>query len=155
MMYVPEKTIETPRAELIDSIKQIDIVKCSIKTIESLPEVVDTIFVVELIEPYLVENVDTVEVDTIVTDKGTEPIQMESSFDLFPNPSNDLVSIVSSDQKNFNLDIFDGNGKKIHAIINSNGRYTLDVSGYSGGVYYALITVDGKAVETKKIIVTR
>ncbi len=101
----------------------------------------------------LIENIK--EPELIQPENNLTNEIISDRFIVFPVPSYDYVNIVSEKNENFNIDIFDGNGKKIHSIINSNGRYTLDVSNYSAGIYYVLISKEGKAIETKKIIVNR
>jgi hypothetical protein len=85
----------------------------------------------------------------------TEITATSMKFDLFPNPATSQVNVVASGVENFNVEIFDANGKKIHNIMNANQRYVLDVINYAPGVYYALILIEGMAVETKKMVVTR
>lgn len=163
MMYVPERTIEENKVEKIDSIKILEAIRCPISEIVELPEanfVIDEVDTIEAVvnETNLLatqDEVDVMDENTTVPKPHFVRVEFESDFDIFPVPSNDFVNIVSANDQPFNIDVFDGNGKKIHAIINSTRQYTLNVSGYPGGVYYLLIRVDGKAVETKKIIVTR
>lgn len=156
MMYIPPtKTDEEIKVNERDSMKKIEITKCSILTIKTLPQIPEEIVgisvggVVDEAQPETA-NDNNVQPETVI-----EKIISESPFNVFPVPSTDHVNIVSSNEENFNMDVFDGSGKKIHTVVNSNSRYTLDVSAYAPGVYYVLLTVNGKAVKTKKIIVTR
>lgn len=102
-------------------------------------------------ESFLIE----VPEDSVIIEPIHENLIKTSGFQVFPVPSTNVVNIISFNDQNFHVEIFDGNGKKVHSIMNGNSRYTLDVSNYSAGVYYALITIDGKAIENKKIIVSR
>lgn len=163
MMYVPEKTIEEPVVQKIDSIKLIEAIRCPISEIVELPEANFVLDEVDTIEAEVNETnrLATLDEADVMNENATVPkphfvrVNLGSDFKVFPVPSNDFVNITSANDRPFNMDVFDGNGKKIHAIVNSTRLYTLDVSNYPGGVYYLLIRVDGKAVETKKIVVTR
>jgi hypothetical protein len=149
MMYIePVKTQEEIKTLEQDSITQIKVTACSLQTILTLPHLIS-------IEPIVIE--EPIEVDEVEsnTEPGIVNSVSESSFQVFPVPSMNEVTILSSQQENFNVDVFDGNGKKVHTIVNCNSRYILDVSTFAPGVYYALISIDGKAVETKKIVVGR
>lgn len=156
MAYMPDNIqpeIKTTTAK--DSMEKVQVTKCSILTVQSLPEIKEHLVGTTSIEPIdnniAVEPDDqTTKMDDILTDENARVI-----FDVFPVPSYDFVNIVSANEEKFNVDIFDGSGKKIHSVVNSNSRYTLDVSNYAAGIYYVLLSVNGKAIETKKIIVTR
>ncbi len=162
MMYIPEKTPETPKVVVPevtktvvrDSMPIIDVCKCDFDHIKKLPLIRDHVVALESIEPVIMEE----SVDTAVSSSDpttTSDAVTTSTFDIFPVPSFDHVNIVSNSAESFNMDVFDGNGKKIHAVVKVSSRYTLDVSTYAAGVYYILITVEGKAIETKKIVVSR
>jgi hypothetical protein len=167
MMYVPENEIkpnlvvDTNHRTIKNGIKaantditsleneKIEISKCSILEVTKLPLIPNEIERIESIT-----NEDPVEVTDGIHDQLMEHI-VESKFQVYPNPSTDFVNITTTGTENFNLDLFDENGKKLQSVMNGNGRYNLDVSSYSNGMYYMVISVNGKAVETKKIIVTR
>jgi len=151
MMFVPDEKIDEPKSIKVDSVPKIEICKCDFKEIKDL----------KLVEWNVVEIDDRIidrpnDIDTNSTvEKIDETISNTSEFVLFPNPSTDFVTIQYNGKENFNVDIFDASGKKIHAIVNVNERYQLDLTKYAAGTYYALITIEGRAVETKKIIVSR
>lgn len=130
---------------LFPSEEKIEIIKCDFATIKNLPQI-----------PTEVTEVDFTETQMINPDPNyVNPLVVKSNFTLFPVPSNDKVTIVSNSIGQFNLEIFDSNGKKIHSLVNGVSRYTLDVTNYAAGIYYVLITMDGKVVDTQKMIVTK
>lgn len=153
MMFVPdEKIIEEPNTAKVDTLPKIEVCKCLLKDIVELPLIANSHFITEAETIHHDEELlDT----TSFIEKGKDEIASSTQFNLYPNPSRDFVTIESTDNKSFNVDVFDANGKKVHSIINVNQRYLLDLTKYASGVYYSLITVEGKAVETKKIIVSR
>ena len=72
----------------------------------------------------------------------------ESNLTIYPNPSNNFVNIVASDQVN-SLTLYDNKGKIIFTCKNSN---LLDLSEYSNGFYFIKIkTIKNKTI-TKKIL---
>lgn len=91
--------------------------------------------------------------------------QMPNQYKLnqnYPNPFNPITNIkyqiVTS--KYINLIIYDVTGKKITDLVNrkqSAGTYEVDFSGYgySSGVYFYSLIVDGKVIDTKKMILIK
>jgi hypothetical protein len=72
-------------------------------------------------------------------------------FNVYPNPSNGLFNIELSNEDKAAMLVTDITGKVIRAAqLNKNERYTLDLSGYSKGMYF--IKMSGKHQQFKKII---
>jgi len=72
----------------------------------------------------------------------------ESNLMIYPNPCNNFVNIVASDQVD-SLTLYDNTGKIIFTCKNSN---LLDLSEYSNGFYFIKIkTIENKTI-TKKIL---
>jgi len=153
MMYIPENEPKTqPEVKDIDSVSLVQICKCSILDVTKLPLIPEDVKLIESIDPEV--SLDTINENNHPKDQLINYI-VESNFNIYPNPAADFLNIATTRTENFNLDLYDENGKKLQSVVNGNSRYTLDISGYSNGMYYMLITIDGKAVETKKIIVNR
>ena len=156
MMMIPEE-IDPEIKKVIerDTVEKIQITKCSILIVQNLPEIKDSIVGISWSEQTIPAVPDQQVEANSLTETIIDQEIYKSAFNVFPVPSFDHVNIVSGNDENFNVDIFDGNGKKIHTGLNSNSRYTLDVSNYAAGIYYVLLSASGKAVETKKIVVSR
>jgi hypothetical protein len=150
MMYVPDEKIEEVKTPVVDTIPKIEVCKYDLKDIKDL----QLINRIEPIEDRIIDRPEDIDTNATI-EKINESSFLTAEFILFPNPSMDFVTIEYKGKENFNVDIFDGNGKKTHSIMNANQRYLLDLTRYASGTYYALITIEGKTVETKKIIVTR
>lgn len=142
MAYVEPDT-EPVTNEINDEV--IEVTKCNFELIKNLPSIP--------VEISQIESLESVESNVGSTD--TNPFIEKSDFTIFPVPSNDQVTILTNSTAQFNLEVFDSNGKKIHNLVNGFSRYTLDVNNYAAGVYYVLITMDGKVVDTQKMIVTK
>src|SRR5947209_12845770 len=75
-----------------------------------------------------------------------------------PNPSKNTTSIgysIPTNNGSAQLQIIDNLGRIIKTIkLNSSGRINLDLSSLSSGTYTYSLVVDGKVVETKKLIKT-
>jgi hypothetical protein len=139
--------------------KEVNIQPCSLDTLQQLGITHDSDAWVNSITPDFPvtdEEVENTWMGLDMEEKSASTHQNHPMlFDLFPNPATSQVHIVANGAENFSVDIFDASGKKIHSIMHASQRYLLDVINYAPGVYYALIAVEGKAVETKKIVVAR
>lgn len=74
-------------------------------------------------------------------------INLNPSLKIYPNPSTDYVNfnIASTEnQNNFDIEIFDGAGKKIKQDfiqpINTNSQIRMDISGFINGIYFIKIS---------------
>lgn len=80
----------------------------------------------------------------------------EEAFSIYPNPSNSIFNIRTSNTSSFDLNVYDISGKQVLSNLNVNSGsepYQLDLSSYATGVYFLKIkTVD--ATVTKKLILT-
>jgi hypothetical protein len=73
-----------------------------------------------------------------------------SSFEVFPNPTTDLLSVKNSDNNPFKVSIFDSVGKLVGEHSSSEHQLTIDVSKLSSGIYTVNIT-SGNSQMAKKI----
>lgn len=152
MMFIPDEKIESSAPTTRDSVTIIEIMKCDVTTIDQLPEFANPI---KTIDPVIPDTFDDLNEGLTIKEENIEEVSLNTGFNIFPIPSNQIIHIVSYNRDVFNVDIYDAGGKKVHSIIKCNTEYVLDVSGYAAGIYYALISIDGVAIETKKIMVTR
>jgi|GEM_PF-1505083 len=74
----------------------------------------------------------------------TEPTAMQNGLSVFPSPTTDVLNILITSQLDGSarLAIIDGTGREVlfAPALTSNGRFTLDVSGLSSGVYVARVS---------------
>ncbi|MCW3102754.1 MAG: type sorting protein [Bacteroidetes bacterium] len=77
------------------------------------------------------------------------PEAAAASFGIYPNPGHDVFYIKTNSAK-ASLEVYNAIGELITAAETGN-EYRLDLSGYSKGIYFAKLTVNGKAV-SKKIV---
>lgn len=153
MMYVPDedKPVENTVIQP-DTSQKIEVIKCNSAELIKLPYIKkEDIEIIEFVDDVFPTN--HVETNPLVND--IQPIENPISlFNVYPVPANNVVNITTEASESFNLDLFDENGKRILSVNNSLSRYQMNVSDYTAGMYYLLIYQNGKAVETKKIIIT-
>ena len=78
--------------------------------------------------------------------------ELQSSFAVYPNPSNEIFNLTWTEQGAAAIVIYDYTGKLILKKTQiTDGKYTLNLNGFSKGLYFAKINVNGKQA-TKKII---
>lgn len=103
------------------------------------------------------------------TDGGGPPVGIQqigtgipSDYKLYqnyPNPFNPVTNIkysVKSETSNVKLIVYDLQGKQIELLVNQKqpaGTYRVDwnASGYSSGIYFYSLSIDGKTIDTKKM----
>ena len=82
------------------------------------------------------------------------PKDNSSSFSVYPNPSNDAVTLQLGKNGNVNYAIYSIEGKlilnKTLSSVSENQNETIDISSLSNGQYILQVTTDGVS-ETKKI----
>lgn len=77
------------------------------------------------------------------------------SFDVYPNPTNAMVTIAYTPQSDkCNYQIHDNSGRLVEQWSNQNGMQQKDLSGLSAGMYHITIT-DGSQVLKQSVQVTR
>lgn len=73
-----------------------------------------------------------------------------SSFNMFPNPTNDLLNIQTTSQESAEAVIIDQAGRTLKEV-ELSALTTVDVSDLNAGVYFIQVTADG-SVTTKQFI---
>lgn len=104
---------------------------------------------------------------TPVTQISTEIPKQYQLFQNYPNPFNPITNIkyslmsnVKGETSNVKLIVFDIQGKEAAILVDekqSAGTYEVDFSakGYSSGVYFYSIFINGKHIDTKKMILIK
>jgi hypothetical protein len=96
-------------------------------------------------------NNSTNKVIAIPFDVGYLELNQAINFSLYPNPSNDIVTI-ETDKSNVQYTITDLLGKKVLSGILIQNKSQLDVSSFADGVYFIELT-NGTNRTTQKLIV--
>jgi hypothetical protein len=96
-------------------------------------------------------NSSTNKVIAIPFDVGYLELNQVINFSLYPNPSNDIVTI-ETDKSNVQYTITDLLGKKVLSGILIQNKSQLDVSSFADGVYFIELT-NGSNRTTQKLIV--
>lgn len=78
-------------------------------------------------------------------------VNLQNKFSIYPNPTNDFLNIVSLDNKNFSLNIYNTLGEKIFSSPNNIYNLQLNLNDYPTGIYFIQIQT-GNSILTKKII---
>jgi hypothetical protein len=108
----------------------------------------------------MVGDCETLEMETErktqiqATEKLTESKQM-----IYPNPNNGLMQadILLKENENGTLDIFDLSGVKLSAygLKAGNNTFTIDESKLSAGIYIYHIVVNGKTIQSQKLVIIK
>ncbi|WP_372949535.1 InlB B-repeat-containing protein [Mariniphaga sp.] len=113
-------------------------------------------------------NNDTVSVNPQFTFNVTEDRQLkanfllltntgqdfENTFKFYPNPANDKLYFNFTSQDIDRIQLMDANGKVVYTNNEITQNNPIDLSGYSGGLYFVQVYT-AKDVYTAKIIITR
>jgi hypothetical protein len=95
---------------------------------------------------------------TVIDDSGIEPATTEDKINVFPNPSNGIITLVSYNFSNeiVEVEISDCMGKTLYrSAINANSLIDglqLDLSGFAKGIYFLKIGT-AQTVAMKKVFI--
>ena len=93
-------------------------------------------------------------IKTTGIDAGINEMQNTSSFTIAPNPCTLYTTLNFSDeQRNATVNIIDALGRLVMTQKVTSKSVTLDMSGYSKGVYFVRIQDDKKNIINRKIVV--
>lgn len=81
---------------------------------------------------------------------GIADIDFENNFSIYPNPTNDFLNIISPDNKNFSLNIFNTLGEIIYSS-QANSNLKLQTSNFSNGIYFLQVKSNNKFYTQKFI----
>ena len=105
------------------------------------------------------DNVSTakegVVLDNLVINGSTLSVNLEkdiTDIDIFPNPSNDIITIRNNVSEAYKAEIFDILGNRIKTLNIQTLDYKLDVRYFETGIYLIRFNIKG-SVFTKKIVV--
>ncbi|MFZ5551844.1 MAG: T9SS type A sorting domain-containing protein [Bacteroidota bacterium] len=90
---------------------------------------------------------------------GVEENKISHEINLYPNPANAFVkydySLTNTTGSDKHLVIMDVLGNKVReiAINNEKGVITVDIHSLKAGIYFYSLLVDGKAIETKRLMI--
>jgi len=75
-------------------------------------------------------------------------------FNLYPNPTNDVISIYSSNASAINqISIYNNLGQLIDMVDGTSAKTTINVSDYANGIYVVKIHTNSEQIITKKFTV--
>lgn len=78
----------------------------------------------------------------------------ETSFFVYPNPSNGMIFIVNNDSDIFTYEVFNETGQVVYKGTVEVATATLDLSNYPTGIYYIkLQNTKSQSITTKKIVI--
>jgi blue copper oxidase len=78
-------------------------------------------------------------------------IDFENKFHVFPNPTNNFLNVIATDNRNFSLTIFNTLGKNIYSA-QATSNLKLETSNFPIGIYFIQINSNNK-IFTKKILI--
>lgn len=75
------------------------------------------------------------------------------AFNVYPNPTNGVLSIESTVQESVNIHVLDITGKVVlEEYLFANDRTTLDLSSYESGMYFVRLVNDSKSKTIKVVL---
>jgi hypothetical protein len=79
------------------------------------------------------------------------------SFNLFPNPANDLLTIATNGKagNNFRLALYDLSGKIIYSQNLTSPNTTIDISAFAQGIYLCTLVSDDGISVNRKLVISR
>ncbi|MBA3706269.1 MAG: T9SS type A sorting domain-containing protein, partial [Bacteroidetes bacterium] len=82
--------------------------------------------------------------------------QSENHFQIYPNPSNDKLTVSFHNINKPELKIFNALGEEVFSQKISNSlQTTIDISQFHSGIYFIRVTGDNQTSVTQKTVVTR
>ncbi|MFA9390069.1 MAG: T9SS type A sorting domain-containing protein [Prolixibacteraceae bacterium] len=85
----------------------------------------------------------------LITLTGVDDIVNENSFQLYPNPVKEILTIKVAEHHPFDCDIYNSSGQKILNRTNIEMRLEIDVRMYPNGIYFAKLQIRDKAFSYK------
>ncbi len=84
---------------------------------------------------------------------GLADYGISNTLNLFPNPSQNIINIQSSNKIITSLKLYGINGALLNEKLNINANdYTLDISSVSNGIYFAHIGFEDGSISIEKVI---
>ncbi len=93
--------------------------------------------------------------DSTSTTTSTTDIAIQSNnITFFPNPANNLVTVIATAEKQSHLTLYNVVGDEVKSWIIDGEKKQIDVSGLKNGIYFLKIE-SGELVKTEKIVINR
>jgi hypothetical protein len=99
----------------------------------------------------LIDNFSLVECDSLAGVNEYDAQQIT----LFPNPATGTLNIIAGNLQNAEIELFDISGRKLFQQNLTADQQSIDVSGYTNGIYICTITANGKVVRREKVVISR
>ena len=91
-----------------------------------------------------------------LTEARIQDDKKDLKIDVYPNPAINYFVVYNYQLNNNQILLYDISGKQIRNIRTSNLATRIDVSDLANGVYVLTVKgVDGKAIRTEKIVISR
>ena len=88
---------------------------------------------------------------TSISNVGVEEAVV--SFGVYPNPANDVLHLDYIAQQKANFVLYDMLGNKIYSDVVLNSK-SIQLNDFEAGIYFYTFSVNGKATEVQKLIIT-
>jgi uncharacterized repeat protein (TIGR03803 family) len=89
----------------------------------------------------------------IVTTVGVNEYILSNSISIFPNPSNDFITISKNNTSKTEIEIYNIVGNLIYKTILIKQQTTIDLSKEANGIYFIKITDENQNVTNRKIVI--
>jgi bilirubin oxidase len=87
-------------------------------------------------------------IDTSAT--GINEINIENKFSIYPNPTTEMLNIISNDNEKFSVSIFNSFGQKMYST-QATSNLKLETSNFGSGIYFIQIKAENKIYNHKLI----
>ena len=82
--------------------------------------------------------------------------QVSGAYNVFPNPANEVLNIVSKDNKAVKVEVYDFTGKVVATEIFTENKVRVNTEAFPGGMYiYRILDAQGKELKTNKFSVAK
>ena len=88
---------------------------------------------------------------SISTTLNTENMDFENNFNIYPNPTDNLLFIDTTEKQIQKIEIFDLQGRLLETIKENKEKYQIDISNFSSATYLIKLSTD-KGSQSVKII---
>lgn len=87
-----------------------------------------------------------------ITDVTENTINEEDGFEIYPNPSPGIITLLQSKQYS-SLEVFNSTGEMVYtASYNAQNKRQIDLSDLAKGIYFIKIVLDNRIIASKKVI---
>lgn len=88
---------------------------------------------------------------------GINELKATSNFNVYPNPTKDVVTFTTNLANNSVITIMDITGKVVKTVLFTTTKQTVNMANFEAGIYFYTVrdVVSGKVILNNKIIVTK